>query len=1095
MFDQESSLLLQSAPSISGTDASDLPRLLTEIYTQLVTERLRGGIDNEALSSIERLSEIANSYESIAVTSGDTVIVRASAFVAGSAYQILAKTLPSIDQDQVDDNILNRDHIGGDLSAALLFLIAQQLPDAREAIRRFAGVTQAEPFVIQQLSASLIDLVKENFGSIINRATERRQSPNAMKQDNELVDRASIHLYQLLLEGIELLASIILGQNPADYTDQVYETPTTVFQQVLSLSTREYNIRGLQGNYLSTYPGPAHLATLLANLGQTLLDASILLLPAPDGSNANVWWSWLNFRASQKPLLWPNHRIAIEKGFHLPGNSAILVLPTGAGKTTISEFKIAATLATGKQVVFLAPTNALVDQLRRDLESSLPQQIFGMDSNYDADLFTAIKGTLPDLSVMTPEKCLAVLNFNPEAFERVGLVIFDECHSLSSEAGSLRRALDGMLVILRLAALLPEVDFLFLSAMIQKPELFAEWISELTNKNCIPIDLVWKPSRQARGVVIYPSQEIKNTEAAATKLQLQLDQQAISGGGIPSQGLRSAPKRLLKAVPYALFGLVNNWHPDRPQDIRIRRLAVESISLNHELSLSRKVHAKPNGNGVSRQLAIASAKAELKTIVFMNNTSWVNKSARETGRAFNFSIGYNRDEERLFSAIETEFGNPACSIMHNMLYCVPHHADLIPHERQLAESLFRREDGARIIYATTTLSQGMNLPAQVAILSADERAELGEYVTQQPMKAHELLNAAGRAGRAGYLANGLVILVPRTLLTFTDKGPEESAHTVLQSIIPEDERCVPIIDPLGTVLDRVQQGLPPNADTEYLFHRLGDSKNADAIEGLFKKSLAYFIANKQNDRQAFEAGIAAVVKQIAESDTETDISDWLIQMSIQSGMAPQILVRLYRSLNESFEQLPDTVHEWVDWMLAWLSHDVDAGRFCFGIDFGPLQTIGGVPQINGDNYDATLKTLANGMTSLLRGDTLSEVERAMGGTLAGQKIFCPKARELVTNIAPRRLSYSSTFIVQIVKKIAEEKETFVDALAVLECLPGAIAQGASSPEQLAFMHLTKNRYRSRVEAHRDYNSRFKKLALPNDVPYANLIQLMIDLIE
>src|SRR5690606_23267781 len=108
---------------------------------------------------------------------------------------------------------------------------------------------------------------------------------------------------------------------------------------------------------------------------------------------------------------------------------------------------------------------------------------------------------------------------------------------LSVEAGSLRRALDGMLVILRLSALLPDLDFLFLSAMIQNPQLFAEWISELTNKNCIPIDLLWKPSRQARGVVIYPAKEIADVEAAATESQQQLDEVNIANGKKMSVGL------------------------------------------------------------------------------------------------------------------------------------------------------------------------------------------------------------------------------------------------------------------------------------------------------------------------------------------------------------------------------------------------------------------------------------------------------------------------------------------------------------------------------------------------------------------------------
>jgi hypothetical protein len=207
MFDPESSYLLQSAPSLPDVAADDLPRLLTEIYTELVTNRVRGITGEGTERPISRLTSIANSYEIIAVTSMDPAISRASAFVAGSAYQILAKSIPG--ETDLTDNILNRDHISGDLAAALLFLIAQQLSDAREAIRRFVGVSQEQPFIIRTLAHSLIDLVKEDFNSILNRADERIKAADALHAPQV---QATIYLYELLLQGVELLAASILGR-------------------------------------------------------------------------------------------------------------------------------------------------------------------------------------------------------------------------------------------------------------------------------------------------------------------------------------------------------------------------------------------------------------------------------------------------------------------------------------------------------------------------------------------------------------------------------------------------------------------------------------------------------------------------------------------------------------------------------------------------------------------------------------------------------------------------------------------------------------------------------------------------------------------
>jgi hypothetical protein len=49
---------------------------------------------------------------------------------------------------------------------------------------------------------------------------------------------------------------------------------------------------------------------------------------------------------------------------------------------------------------------------------------------------------------MTPERCLAMLSFAPEAFWDVGLLVFNECHLLSPQSGKIRRALDAMLCVL-----------------------------------------------------------------------------------------------------------------------------------------------------------------------------------------------------------------------------------------------------------------------------------------------------------------------------------------------------------------------------------------------------------------------------------------------------------------------------------------------------------------------------------------------------------------------------------------------------------------------------------------------------------------------
>ena len=98
-------------------------------------------------------------------------------------------------------------------------------------------------------------------------------------------------------------------------------------------------------------------------------------------------------------------------------------------------------------------------------------------------------------------------------------------------------------------------------------------------------------------------------------------------------------------------------------------------------------------------------------------------------------------------------------------------------ERDLSERMFRRKNGASVIVATPTLAQGLNLPAHLAILASDMRANPDDG-GRQALAAHEILNAAGRAGRAGYLANGLVLLIPESIIEIP---PDRSLNRLVLS--------------------------------------------------------------------------------------------------------------------------------------------------------------------------------------------------------------------------------------------------------------------------------------------------------------------------
>ena len=203
---------------------------------------------------------------------------------------------------------------------------------------------------------------------------ERWRGP-AADRDN-LDTRALNALHESLATGVEILAAFLLREPMPEVALGRFDSARAAFTRVLDLSTRSSAAftRNFGGEIFTTYPGPRHLAALLMATCDGDRGGRIDNIPPPAGSDDRFWRRWLAHRSETAPFVWPNHRIATEKGFHEAGKSAVMVLPTGAGKTTISGLKIAGVLARGKKVVFLAPTHALVDQLTEDLQQMFPQR-------------------------------------------------------------------------------------------------------------------------------------------------------------------------------------------------------------------------------------------------------------------------------------------------------------------------------------------------------------------------------------------------------------------------------------------------------------------------------------------------------------------------------------------------------------------------------------------------------------------------------------------------------------------------------------------------------------------------------------------------
>ncbi|WP_426424203.1 DEAD/DEAH box helicase [Bradyrhizobium genosp. A] len=1067
MFDPVTSAMLRSAPSLPDLDSQDLPRRLTRHYAQLMSQRLRGGGGSEPSGTDEwPLERIADTYELITSVHDDASIRRASAFVAGTAQQILARkpppeeaTLrPFVDRDQVDPTI----------AAALLFLAAEQYADAYEAATLIGNEPRDQLYEARILADNVRDLARGDLNAIIARASRWRR-PDSITI--ELQRRALRVLLEALIAGIELLASQLLSVPVPDATGGRFDSAEEAFRRVLKLSS--HSAEGdemMAGELFTTYAGPRHLASLLLSASDGVSEAALTKLKPPGGADTKFWKKWLRHRADNAPYVWPNHREAINKNFYESGRSAVVVLPTGAGKTTVSSLKIAGTLAKKKKVVFLAPTHALVEQLTRDLQSMFPKDLLGSVVSSDFDLLMLSDTQLKEIEVMTPERCLAMLSFASSAFDEVGLLVFDECHLLSPQSGKIRRALDSMLCVLAFNHVVPQADFLFLSAMLKNAAEFADWIAELTTRSCVHVDLLWKPSRQARGVVIYQDEELVSIEKEALKAQAAGDQHA----GKRAKGLRTAATSKLTVQPMAIWGLQHNWLVEKKVYCSFTPLLNSPVRLSGELSYGR-IRLKPNSNSVAAAIAAGAARNGLKTIVFVNTKHDAVSTASDIATTLGITISPTVEEQALWDAITLELGDVKHSLLNGAAAAVPHNASMLRLERELAEGMFRRADGATVIVATPTLAQGLNLPAQLAILAGDKRAS--EEKGRENLEAHEILNAAARAGRAGHLANGVVLLIPEPIIAFTKgKNLKKDVINKLRAVLPENDRCVTISDPLEVVLDRLANGEILDLDVRYTINRMALLREADGEDHEpsmfdFNRSLAAYAARKATEEQEFDDKVALMKKAI-EEDVEDGTDAAVFALASKSGLPIDVLVRLRKRITDQIGGLPTSIRKWIVWVFTWLKEDEEARALLLTDVAGAARAATGRKKAGPVDEDV-LAEVRQAITGWVRGKTVAEIEVILGGdpdSSSATARTCPRSRELIGSVIPRAIS----FVLSIVSYTVLDLDPFGDQddleREVVESLSTAVRLGFDDVEKLKFA-AEHPEILGRVQAHLAWFSR------------------------
>ncbi|NJL00942.1 MAG: DEAD/DEAH box helicase [Spirulinaceae cyanobacterium SM2_1_0] len=153
------------------------------------------------------------------------------------------------------------------------------------------------------------------------------------------------------------------------------------------------------------------------------------------------------------------------------GQSAVVCVPTGSGKTLVGEYAIHRALATGKRVFYTTPLKALSNQKFRDFREQFGEERVGLltgDNSHNRDA---------PILVMTTEIFRNMLYGTPigqvgASLEGVEVVVLDECHYMNdSQRGTVWEE--------SIIYCPPKVQLVALSATIANADQLTAWISEI----------------------------------------------------------------------------------------------------------------------------------------------------------------------------------------------------------------------------------------------------------------------------------------------------------------------------------------------------------------------------------------------------------------------------------------------------------------------------------------------------------------------------------------------------------------------------------------------------------------------------------------
>ncbi|MFJ7827442.1 DEAD/DEAH box helicase [Psychrobacillus sp. NPDC096623] len=871
MFDSYLKGIIDKVPVIENYNSDDFRSILSDAYLELVKYRTHYNYEanKDTDNIIISLRKLADTFEYFGILKEDitTDVKTASCYVSAEALDLLTNILKPTMTEQMGDALTNYEVTL--LESGMLYLIAGYDANSMKIMQTLKNSINSRELRIE-IKWAVNQVISIIEGS--NRSIETIEPSNDASIANKNYNRIYVEI------------GIVANKYHAWLTGDGEELPTNLIAKLEEL------INILTYNYSSFYSIPIHIGRLLKEFIKNSYVRSIFhSVPKPQANQNNYENFLKNITLGANSMqgqlfLWPSAIGFVEKCLPGPETHSIIATPTGSGKSTIAKIAASQALAEG-WVLYLAPTNALVHQIQRDLKKvKWPWDTVKVKSFIGYDEYTALtedqllpSDTENHIYVMTPEKCALAMRLSPEFFKTCRLCIFDEFH----EIGSNSRGVTIDVIFGTLLTLSPFVRLQLISAMIENSKDIKAWLEEASNFEVNIIDLKWRPTRTMKGVV---------------GLELNEFREAIKNAPLKPK----ARKRKASHTPYfGLFGLQGAWQSNDKKEYRFGYLGA-----TFEFEFTESVSPLESWvNKTMGLLAFHFGSNNMKTIGFFpKNKNYPFTVARNMQPLQTNRELWSDEISRLVNIANAEIGIPTM-LAELIDKGISVHTSLMTQtEKNLAELAFKL-GLSKVMLATSTLSQGLNLPAEVVLLGGTELGNEYNNSDSESLlsrKNSQFLNSIGRAGRAEYSSQGLALVIPSNPIIFKDEDYNIRVAKKEAWFLEYQDASQEIESPLTSFLDRlIHESIDTGLISEEELALLPFfTENSPIPITVLNKTLGAYKIQKEGPNSVSEI-TGPIINKIHENFTkETGSPEWVFSSARKSGVTVFVVQDMLKTLKD-----------------------------------------------------------------------------------------------------------------------------------------------------------------------------------------------------